>query len=248
MKQPLWISHRGLCEEATENTLEAFQNAREAGFTHIETDLRMTRDGHIVFSHDRDLRRLAGQDTILARSDRATLEKIRLPDGSRLLFWEEWAQDYKKTAWTFDLKKESALAVIDFLENWMKREKTKDFFREKVRFVCWSRAHEQALLARIPFAQCYARRFECYQAGIACLLGLSPLAGLIPGRVYALPARLGGLSLFQKKILQRYQQRGAEVVAFLPRPGKETEKAVAVGCDEILTNHRPLSLDNLSAQ
>ncbi|MCH8474938.1 MAG: hypothetical protein LAT55_06890 [Opitutales bacterium] len=248
MNQPLWISHRGLCKEATENTKEAFQRAREAGFTHLEADLRMTRDGHIVFSHDRDLRRLAGKDIRVAESTRETLEKIRFPDGNQLLFWEEWVKDYDKTGWTFDLKKESALAVMAFLKKWIEREGAEDFFREKVRFVCWSRIHEQALLAQIPYAQCYARRIECYRAGLACLCGLTRLARIIPGRVYALPPHLAGIPLFRKKIVQRYQRRDAKVVAFLPRAGQETAKAVSVGCDEILTNYRPVSQTNLSAQ
>ena len=248
MQRPLWISHRGLCEGLTENTAEAFRKAREAGFSHLETDLRMTKDGHIVFSHDKDLRRLTGQAIVLSRETKATLQDIRFPDGSGLLFWEGWEALSDKTAWTFDLKAEDAPAVIDFLAGWMESNGKEDFIRHRVRFVCWSKAHEEQLRQRIPFACCYARRFECYRAGIACLVGATGLAGLRRDRVYALPPRLAGIPLFRKPILDRYHRRGAKVVAFLPPAGKDSRNAVELGCDEILTNHRPVPPDKAEAQ
>lgn len=248
MDRPLWISHRGLCENAVENTAKAFSHARMAGFTHLETDLRLTADGHVVFSHDRDLRRLTGKTIVLNEEKRSALENIRYTDGSGLLFWEEWLETYSLTSWTFDLKAGSALGVIDFLHKWMVRENKEDFFRDNVRFVCWSKHHEAYLKQRIPFAQAYARRFECYRAGIASLVGLKQLGGVIRGRVYAIPPKLAGIPLFRRRILSFYQEQGAQVVAFLPRPGKETALAMRVGCDEILTNYRPVPKSNSSAQ
>ncbi|HTV24133.1 MAG TPA: glycerophosphodiester phosphodiesterase [Polyangiaceae bacterium] len=49
---PLTFAHRGGAALWPENTLEAFRGAIELGCTHIETDLRMTRDGEIVVMHD----------------------------------------------------------------------------------------------------------------------------------------------------------------------------------------------------
>ncbi|HQP99276.1 MAG TPA: glycerophosphodiester phosphodiesterase family protein [bacterium] len=44
--------HRGLMCAAPENTLPAFQAAIEAGFEWVETDIRLTRDGHYVLLHN----------------------------------------------------------------------------------------------------------------------------------------------------------------------------------------------------
>jgi glycerophosphoryl diester phosphodiesterase len=55
---PLVIAHRGASAWAPENTPRAFDLAVEAGADAIETDLWLTRDGHIVCHHDRTLDRV----------------------------------------------------------------------------------------------------------------------------------------------------------------------------------------------
>ena len=59
-KKPFWISHRGYAKKYTENSQEAFDAALDLGFEFLETDLRITADGHIVLCHDPDFRRLGG--------------------------------------------------------------------------------------------------------------------------------------------------------------------------------------------
>lgn len=46
------LAHRGGAASQPENTLEAFRAGLDAGSPWIETDLHMTRDGHIVCFHD----------------------------------------------------------------------------------------------------------------------------------------------------------------------------------------------------
>lgn len=54
---PYAFAHRGGAKRWPENTLLAFRGALELGYTHIETDVHMTRDGHIVCFHDAVLER-----------------------------------------------------------------------------------------------------------------------------------------------------------------------------------------------
>jgi glycerophosphoryl diester phosphodiesterase len=54
---PLTFAHRGGAGLRPENTLSAFQGAIELGCSHVETDLRLTRDGIIVLMHDARLER-----------------------------------------------------------------------------------------------------------------------------------------------------------------------------------------------
>lgn len=54
MNRPLIIAHRGMWTDPVEqNTLPAFKRAIESGVDGIEMDLRMTKDGILVLSHDR---------------------------------------------------------------------------------------------------------------------------------------------------------------------------------------------------
>jgi glycerophosphoryl diester phosphodiesterase len=56
-KDPLVIAHRGASAHAPENTLPAFQLAKEAGADLIELDYYHTRDGQPIVFHDKTLDR-----------------------------------------------------------------------------------------------------------------------------------------------------------------------------------------------
>ncbi|XP_048848263.1 lysophospholipase D GDPD3a [Brienomyrus brachyistius] len=56
------ISHRGGSGERIESTMEAFRHAEEAGTHMLEMDCHMTKDGHVIVSHDENLLRQTGVD------------------------------------------------------------------------------------------------------------------------------------------------------------------------------------------
>ena len=56
-KKPRLFAHRGASGEAPENTLVAFQRAVTLGMTYAELDVHVSRDGHVVVSHDATLER-----------------------------------------------------------------------------------------------------------------------------------------------------------------------------------------------
>tara|TARA_A100001391_G_scaffold194850_1_gene171555 strand:- start:6328 stop:7080 length:753 start_codon:yes stop_codon:yes gene_type:complete len=58
---PTIVGHRGARGEAPENTLAGFQVALEAGVTEVELDVRLSRDGHLIVVHDRNVTRTTGE-------------------------------------------------------------------------------------------------------------------------------------------------------------------------------------------
>lgn len=70
----LVIAHRGYSTGYPENSLAAFEAAVAAGADAIETDVRLSRDGVPVCSHDADLKRLRSRDAQIADLDAAELE------------------------------------------------------------------------------------------------------------------------------------------------------------------------------
>lgn len=54
------FAHRGASGYAVENTLEAFEKAKELGADGIELDLQISKDAIFVVFHDLELKRLAG--------------------------------------------------------------------------------------------------------------------------------------------------------------------------------------------
>lgn len=81
------IAHRGLHDKGRgvpENSLAAFEAARDAGFP-IELDVRLLRDGAAAVFHDENLRRLTGADAPLAKEDSTSISSRRLTGTSQTI-------------------------------------------------------------------------------------------------------------------------------------------------------------------
>lgn len=68
------FAHRGAAGHRPENTIASFAYALELGATGIETDVQMTKDGHLVLIHDETLKRTAGTPDWVKD---LTLEEVR---------------------------------------------------------------------------------------------------------------------------------------------------------------------------
>ena len=113
-------------------------------------------------------------------------------------------------------------------------------FTSQVKFLTWKPDHEKILNAYFPGVDCYARKKECWRAGLAVILGLPALGAIKSNRTYALPASVGNISLFEKSIVSCFHKRNAKTIAFLPASADLSIKAVNANFDEILTNGKIL--------
>jgi glycerophosphoryl diester phosphodiesterase len=234
--KPLWISHRGYQTAAAENTHEAFQAAVELGFTALETDLRMTKDRHIVLIHDPTLKRLAGDARPVCELSRSQLEKIRFKDGGRPLFFDEFMRDFAACMCALDIKAENGLHTIQALAEWWKRAGEDPSLLHHWKFLTWRESHEKQLRALLGEVRFYARELECWRAGLAVMAGVPVLGGIKPGRTYAIAPSVLGRNLFRKSMVRPFHERGARTIAYLPVTLLHTRAAVEAGFDEILTN------------
>jgi len=81
MTHPFRIyAHRGASAELPENTLPAFARALELGCDALETDVHLSRDGHVIVHHDRTGHRTAGIARSIAQTN---LADIRSWDAGR---------------------------------------------------------------------------------------------------------------------------------------------------------------------
>ena len=80
------FAHRGSRFEYDENTLPAFNDAGLRGF---ETDIRMTRDGELVISHDETLARLTPCKRVVETMTADEIRKVKTNQGNDLIFLPE---------------------------------------------------------------------------------------------------------------------------------------------------------------
>ena len=72
------IAHRGASCDHPEQTLAAYDAALSEGADGIECDIRLTKDGHLVCSHDRTFERVAGDKRPIAELTRDDLPSINV--------------------------------------------------------------------------------------------------------------------------------------------------------------------------
>ena len=78
MLNRMLYAHRGAPVEQPENTLPSFHRAVALGADAIETDVHMTRDGHVVIAHDPRALRMAGVDVAWRDIDLDTAKRFDL--------------------------------------------------------------------------------------------------------------------------------------------------------------------------
>lgn len=76
-RRPQAIAHRGYKAMYPENTMGAFKGAVEVGADAIETDVHLTKDGVVVLSHDKTLKRCFGRDEKLIDCDWEFISKLK---------------------------------------------------------------------------------------------------------------------------------------------------------------------------
>jgi glycerophosphoryl diester phosphodiesterase len=232
---PKWISHRGNRVDFDENTHAAFSSAIRNGYRHLETDLRVSSDGHVVLWHDLVVKDRGGREHQLSHCSRSQLESLTLPRGGKLLFFDEFYREFGECGWTLDIKPESggevvrALVKLNAKDSWVK-------LTEDLRFLFWRQSHVTLATALQNPIRRYATKRECIRAGLAVAAGL-PAWGMINDQlIYSLTPRFGGISLFTSKIVSSFHSRGARVLAFLPATDEDVKAAIRAGFDEILSD------------
>jgi glycerophosphoryl diester phosphodiesterase len=73
---PVNFAHRGASARVPENTLEAFRLATEDGAGGLETDIHMTRDGHVVAIHDDTVDRTTDGSGLVCETTLAELQSL----------------------------------------------------------------------------------------------------------------------------------------------------------------------------
>lgn len=84
------FSHRGGRMERDENTLIAFQESWDKGYTGFETDIRMTKDGVLYMTHDHTLERTTNGTGVFEEKTSKEIEQLRTKKGNKIMKFEEF--------------------------------------------------------------------------------------------------------------------------------------------------------------
>jgi glycerophosphoryl diester phosphodiesterase len=226
-------AHRGAAAELPENTLPAFRRALERGATAIETDCHVTRDGHVVLSHDSTVVQAEGVSYRIADS---TLEQVKTWNVARghlgsftIPTLEEVLGHLPGVPFNVDCKPPGPNAVAAL-----------------VRVVRAMHAEERVLIASFHTRTLrYARRLGydgktgLGQSEIVCLL-LMPHALLrtlpVHGNAAQVPTHAFGFRLDTRRFVDKCHALGLVVHYWTINDPLEARRLVDLGADGVMTD------------
>jgi glycerophosphoryl diester phosphodiesterase len=242
MHRRLLYAHRGAAAELPENTMRAFARAIEIGVDAIETDVHMTRDGHVVISHDPTAERMA--NTRVAWRDIDIADARRLDcgwgfvaaDGSRPhagcgigpCTLEEALVEFSAVRFNVDLKQATpsiVLPVLAVLARTRAAERvTLASFRYRTLVEVRRRGHADTALSRPEVAALLATPDAIWRR--------------LPrtGTAAQIPLRAGPLRLDRADFIARCHRLGLRVDYWTIDKRAEAARLLALGADGIMTD------------
>lgn len=252
MKPRRLYAHRGASAEFPENTLPAFQRAVDLGVDAIETDIHVTRDGHLIVAHDATCHRTTGAHRAWLDLDLADVAQLdagwgfvagegRRPfanTGIRVPRLEEVITTFPRTHLNVDIKSAQAVEPVLSLVNRLG-------------------AAQRITLASFRLASLvevrrrgYAGETSLSRAEIALLLAMPAIVWRqLPwsGSAAQVPVRQGNLRFDRQPFVAKCHSLGLRVDYWVIDDREEAARLLALGADGIMTND-PAALRPLFVQ
>lgn len=233
---PRVFAHRGLATDAPENTLAAFADALTAGADYLESDVRATRDGVAVLTHDPDLRRLTGRSTQLAALTTQELAGVDL-QGHRVPTLRAALERFPAARFNLDLK--SADAVQPAVRAILEADAV-----DRVLVSSFSERRRSSAVHALPGVATSASSRIVALALAALRNGLPRTAARLLNGVHAVqvPEASHGVRVVTPRTVAGFQRAGVEVHVWTINTAPAMRRLLAWGVDGIVTDRADIAV------
>ncbi|MDZ5620179.1 glycerophosphodiester phosphodiesterase [Nocardioides bizhenqiangii] len=242
----LAFAHRGGAYhpeiEGLENTLAAFRHAVELGYTYLETDVHVTKDGALLAFHDHVLDRVTDRMGSIADLTLSEIREARIAGREEIPTFGQLLESFPDAFFNIDIKGPGAAAVLaDVIrahELW-DRVLVGSFSPARIR------EFRRLTDGRVPTAahvwEILAFRF----------LPSAPLADRLAGRhfvAFQIPHRRYGLRVVTPGLVRRAHATGKQVHVWTVDDPDEMRLLLDLGVDGLFTDRTDLLKDVLLAR
>ncbi|MDT9592337.1 glycerophosphodiester phosphodiesterase [Nocardioides zeae] len=241
---PLAFAHRGGAEHpdlvGAENTLEAFEHAAALGYVHLETDVQVTSDGHLVAFHDARTLRVTEVEGSVGGLSLAEVKGLLVGRRGQVPTLAELVDALPRARFNIDLKCDRSPAAL-------------------ARFVAERGLWDRVLVG--SFSAGRLRRFRRLTGGrvptaahraeiVAFLLLPARLADRVTGgRVAALQVPVHrGVTIVTPRLVRRAHAVGKHVHVWTVDDPAEMERLLDLGVDGLMTDRTDLLRSVLEAR
>ena len=232
------LAHRGFTPPA-ENTIEAFQRALDSGADYLETDVRVTLDGHAVLCHDETFQRIAGIDRNVSEMSLEEIKQIRPFETGTIISLAEALQLLPKARFNIDIKE--SLAIVP-----------------TVSAIEANNAHDRVLVSsfsnsrRRQALKLLSREVATSASGsiiislwIRNLFGLNFSKALSSIGAIQIPIKIYGMRLDKPSFIKKVIETGTQVHFWTINDLDEVSRLVGLGATGIVTDETELVVNFL---
>lgn len=241
---PEIIAHRGgLWPGMSENTLEAFSAAAQAGIHWMETDVHTSADGVLFAAHDSDLQRIAGRPESIRELPAAELDEIELLAGGRLPRLEHLLEALGDVEWNIDVKARHSIGpMIRFVHNFDAAD--------RIRLASFDSTTLRRLRTALPGVRTSTGTTETALFALGRLPGMpdhgpAPLAEQIDA--LQVPRKYKGIPVVTADFVERAHRSDLLVHVWTVNDAEAMRSLLDLGVDGIVTDRVQTGLDTLSA-
>lgn len=241
---PFAIAHRGSKLLWPENTRLAFANAVEVGFRWLETDLHLSRDGHLMCIHDGMLDRTTDRSGPVSELTRAELESV---DAA---FHFEVGGEFAERGHRHGIP-----SLEDMLNEFLHCRFVVDLKRDGLAEPLWSLISRLGVEDRLivgSFSDRRLREFRSISHGtVATSAGPRAVARALASAALFSPPMLAdalqvpvaarGIPIVTERSVRKFHAAGYQVHVWTVNSSKQMHRLLDMGVDAIITD-RPESL------
>ncbi|WP_304890303.1 glycerophosphodiester phosphodiesterase, partial [Faecalibaculum rodentium] len=228
--KPVVVAHRGYAHGVTENTLESFRAAREAGAGVAELDVYQSADGSLYVSHDQSLERVTGTALDLEQALAQEIKALRTKDGQAVPALKDVLTYAKESDLHLVIEIKSTSRAVDTAR------KTAELIREMG-------MGEQCSIAGFRHSVLAAAREVDPSMGTELLLNfaISDVTSLADVDIYSVQA--GAIT---PEMIAQVHQAGKRIYAWTVNDPRQMEVLLAMGVDGLTTDDTPAAVQAIA--
>jgi glycerophosphoryl diester phosphodiesterase len=227
---PLAIAHRGGAALAQENSLAAFALASGLGLRYLETDVRVTSDGHLVCFHDETLDRVTTATGPVRAKSLHELRALRINAMEPIPTFDEALEAFPDQCFTIDSKDLAGLAPL------VKSLQRKGVAERVCVAGAWdgwlAHIHEQVPEVTTALGwRSLTILLMCARAGVR------PPRALANAPFAHVPVKLGRVPIFVERLVAMSHDLGIRLVTWTVDEPLVMRYLLDAGVDAIITDH-----------
>lgn len=223
----LAFAHRGGNDFGPENSLKSFLGAYEIGYKYLETDVHLSKDGHLVAFHDESLDRVTNKTGLIKDLKLSDIKKAKIDNSEEIPSLIELLDNIPNCFFNIDCKSDdTVIPLIEVIKKFslLDRVCIGSFSQKRINFI------RESLGSKVKTSM------GPREILLAKILSNFPINRFFDSAYASLPIRRYGIELLNKKNINFLQKNNQKVIAWTINDESEMRLLIERGVDGIMTD------------